>query len=217
MRLRNEVGRDLRGDVGQGAPSTIRCIKTPEPPEPPTGTGPRQGAPSTIRCIKTPLLERGHRLGEHEVREHPAPPGALRLVVDKEIPRPSANAVREHPAPSGALRLAHSSPHWARRYRPGQGAPSTIRCIKTTSWQALQRAASVVREHPAPRGALRPTTRRPTMRLRITRQGAPSTIRCIETREQPVGQPQVDVHRQGASSTIRCIKTHRSSGCASLW
>ena len=77
LRLRNEVGRDLRGDVGQGAPSTIRCIKTPEPPEPPTGTGPRQGAPSTIRCIKT----RDHSevmTNMRVVREHLAPSGALR-------------------------------------------------------------------------------------------------------------------------------------------
>ena len=128
MRLRNEVGRDLRGDVGQGAPSTIRCIKTPEPPEPPTGTGPRQGAPSTIRCIKTPLLERGHRLGEHEVREHPAPPGALRLVVDKEIPRPSANAVREHPAPSGAFKtLFQKARSWSSAQVPRGGSLPVLR------------------------------------------------------------------------------------------
>ena len=41
-----------------------------------------------------------------QVREHPAPSGALRLVA-----RPYeglAKEVREHPAPSGALRLLFS-------------------------------------------------------------------------------------------------------------
>ena len=41
-------------------------------------------------------------------------------------------------------------------------------------------AASSVREHPAPSGALRPRERE-QLRLRVHSQGAPSTIRCIET------------------------------------
>ena len=64
-----------------------------------------------------------------EVREHPAPPGALRRGLDDEVD-------------DGA--------------DGGQGAASTIRCIKT---------ADVVHfEVPS-----------------LLRQGAPSTIRCIKT------------------------------------
>ena len=61
----------------QGAPSTIRCIKTRSCTRWGTSPPPCQGAPSTIRCIKTPA---GVPVGivAFTVREHPAPPGALR-------------------------------------------------------------------------------------------------------------------------------------------
>ena len=51
LRLRNEVGRDLRGDVGQGAPSTIRCIETAHTHSR-LSRAAGQGAPSTIRCVQ---------------------------------------------------------------------------------------------------------------------------------------------------------------------
>ena len=62
--------------------------------------------------------------------------------------------VREHPAPSGALRHPLLSCPEAFVHH-GQGAPSTIRCIKTRSAMKLK---------VLPKG-----------------QGAPSTIRCIKT------------------------------------
>ena len=123
-----------------------------------------------------------------------------------------------------------------------QGAPSTIRCIKTCPLRHPEEpVGQPVREHPAPSGALRPRPLRAGPLL-SSHQGAPSTIRCIETgnspgwrrstarvREHPaplgaLRQPsgalrvQRDVHRQGAPSTIRCIKTWRCSrrrGCRS--
>ena len=64
--------------------------------------------------------------------------------------------VREHPAPSGALRPSgREMPSMSTRFC--QGAPSTIRCIKTPksteNWG--ESAKPPVREHPAPSGALR--------------------------------------------------------------
>ena len=151
-----------------------------------------------------------------------------------------AEGVREHPAPSGALRLG--KPECSTMLGTSQGAPSTIRCIKTCPLRhPVEPVGQPVREHPAPSGALRPRPLRAGPLL-SSHQGAPSTIRCIETgnspgwrrstarvREHPaplgaLRQPsgalrvQRDVHRQGAPSTIRCIKTWRCSrrrGCRS--
>ena len=88
------------------------------------------------------------------VREHPAPSGALRHGTDPVHER-SKEFVREHPAPSGALR-PESVVVAQRRRKTRQGAPSTIRCIKTG--------------------------RRPRRGRLVAGQGAPSTIRCIKTR-----------------------------------
>ena len=89
------------------------------------------------------------------VREHPAPSGALRRGRSARLRTP-AGRVREHPAPSGALRHLFEFDsevcHFSR-----QGAPSTIRCIKTRRRDVVPRVG---------RG-----------------QGAPSTIRCIKTRD----------------------------------
>ena len=112
---------------GQGAPSTIRCIKTVKYPDHTTSSPRGQGAPSTIRCIKTGLN-----------------PSSILLLI----------LVREHPAPSGALRpdhLVHVAPATC-----GQGAPSTIRCIKTAHGRLDDLPDVPVREPPAPPGALRP-------------------------------------------------------------
>ena len=88
---------------GQGAPSTIRCIKTGY-----AGSGAGQcfggqGAPSTIRCIKTE--------DEHEHRALPSygqgAPSTIRCI---KTWTPGSASLRQ-----------------SRR----QGAPSTIRCIKT--------------------------------------------------------------------------------------
>ena len=86
---------------GRGAPSTIRCIKTRKGPRSrPCAYRLRQGVPSTIRCIETWARRSGSP--RPPVREHPAPPGALRC--DCERTTISTPALR-------------------------QGAPSTIRCI----------------------------------------------------------------------------------------
>ena len=170
-RMRNRLAR------GQGAPSTIRCIKTGQPQAESDELLLGQGAPSTIRCIKTKsCAATGHR----------------------------GSPVREHPAPSGALRRDFCS-GWPYRVIEGQGAPSTIRCIKTLPLPFDASIELIVREHPAPSGVLRRsvTGSRPAFHLC---QGAPSTIRCIKTggrgRREKRAPP-----RQGAPSTIRCIKT----------
>ena len=62
------------------------------------------------------------------VREHPAPSGALRLDVP-EVLVVRVHPVREHPAPPGALRPFDGGLDGSDAGR--QGAPSTIRCIKT--------------------------------------------------------------------------------------
>ena len=113
---------------------------------------------------------------------------------------------QEHPAPSGALRPGHRSSRMRNRLARGQGAPSTIRCIKTgqpqaesdelllgqgapstirciktKSCAATGHRGSPVREHPAPSGALRPGPSVDKVALAKQCQGAPSTIRCIKT------------------------------------
>ena len=120
----------------QGAPSTIRCIKTSpvallthawtgvrEHPAPSgalrlpvrasvrTDWRARQGAPSTIRCIKTtnaPTPAESNPTSE--VREHPAPSGALRPAVVHGLVVHLFHGVREHPAPPGALRRTAGAP-----------------------------------------------------------------------------------------------------------
>ena len=85
------------------------------------------------------------------VREHPAPSGALRRRFCHFLSGIRL-AVREHPAPSGALKRARAVvPH--RPHRPRQGAPSTIRCIKTRRRPCTRRFPCRVREPPAPSGA----------------------------------------------------------------
>ena len=119
---------------GQGAPSTIRCIKTPLAWYPLRCRLPAcQGAPSTIRCIKTRSTSTTTRARPRSVREHPAPSGALRHQKRRCQPRSPQN-VREHPAPSGALRLAAGLCGGGAEF-VCQGAPSTIRCIKTQGRQ----------------------------------------------------------------------------------
>ena len=134
----------------------------------------RQGAPSTIRCIKT-AAPSFFSQPQNKVREHPAPSGALRRLGDHVLHE--AVLVREHPAPSGALRLvlrlrqlrpdeSQGAPSTTRCImtptrgpprprRRSQGAPSTTRCIKTLCARCWGGCASSVREHPAPSGALR--------------------------------------------------------------
>ena len=162
----------------QGAPSTIRCIKTRVIEKAVKGMLPRQGAPSTIRCIKTRVGWGCHTRLCICVREHPAPSGALR-PTKRRIGDRLRHHVREHPAPSGALR--HIVVHVGNRER-SQGAPSTIRCIKTSGAMYVSMGLpNAVREHPAPSGALRLSEEdHRAMALELC-QGAPSTIRCIKT------------------------------------
>ena len=174
-----------RGDCSvwsQGVPSTIRCIET-------TCAGTAAGTSRSVREHPAPsgALRREAevvlQLLRGEVREHPAPSGALRRGGDTPCDVVDL-AVREHPAPSGALR--HLLLAFERGVAVlGQGAPSTIRCIKTSSYEFPARDSN-------------------------TCQGAPSTIRCIKTSGRAVLDcccPQ----GQGAPSTIRCIKTRSLS------
>ena len=117
------------------------------------------------------------------VREYPAPSGALRQALDG-LDVGQAHHVRGHPAPSGALRPHRSVSHASRKTpcqgapstircietgrmcgtrsvrRRCQGAPSTIRCIKTATPRLPVPGGPLVREHPAPSGALRRPRRR---------------------------------------------------------
>ena len=68
--------------------------------------------------------------------------------------RSTRRGVREHPAPSGALRQVKKIVISLWKFH-GQGAPSTIRCIKTTSTDSTTPSTPRVREHPAPSGTLR--------------------------------------------------------------
>ena len=86
--------------------------------------------------------------------------------------------VREHPAPSGALRPR--PPTSRTLLRGSQGAPSTIRCIETSRTSPGTRTRRRVREHPAPSGALRQIVGELLGIIDSGSQGAPSTIRCIE-------------------------------------
>ena len=138
---------------------------------------PRQGAPSTIRCIKTYVFG-FPPFALILVREHPAPSGALRHV--ERIERQKHHFGQGAPSTIRCIKTRLGS-----RDRPlrllGQGAPSTIRCIKTCQEMVTLRPSprrsqgapstirciktyllyrwpdfsSVVREHPAPSGALR--------------------------------------------------------------
>ena len=141
----------------------------------------RQGAPGTIRCIET----RWSRTPPDLRDTRQGTPSTIRCIET-----------------SGGRGSQH------RRCR-SQGAPSTIRCIETTIWYPLGNfASSLVREHPAPSGALRQHRLHRARRGRQG-QGAPSTIRCIETRLCPPSS-RVRPGRQGAPSTIRCIETRQS-------
>ena len=112
--------------------------------------------------------------------------------------RSTRRGVREHPAPSGALRPETTTAQ-TRSATSRQGAPSTIRCIKTKiivgDWYD---AHFRVREQPAPSGALRPGVTARVDELNAERQGAPSTIRCIETR--PIVPPR--------RSLPLCVREH---------
>ena len=141
-------------------PLAIRCgVRAGQLPfDTPRG----QGAPSTIRCIETGNKPRTRAQVLSRVGEHPAPSGALRLLIGavamfRGFGQGAPSTIR------CIETLSPSSAPLAPTLR--QGAPSTIRCIET--WPGAPCACpACVREHPAP-------------------QGAPSTIRCIETWECP--------------------------------
>ena len=134
LRCRRIHLADLLGDSRQGAPSTIRCIKTPVSEDERFVVTHGQGAPSTIRCIKTRAPPRPAR----KTSSCQGAPSTIRCIKTCQgtcRTSPYVLLVREHPAPSGALRLAHHVEAGELRHCHRQGAPSTIRCIKTTgSW-----------------------------------------------------------------------------------
>ena len=138
----------------QGAPSTIRCIKTARAMNSSRAASSGQGAPSTIKCIKIQNHQSPQQARIH-VREHPAPSGALRLVA---ICASIVFLYSRQGAPS-TIRCIKTAEH--RRHPRGeagrrQGAPSTIRCIKTEiSLDPHTKSFRPVWEHPAPSGALR--------------------------------------------------------------
>ena len=161
----------------QGAPSTIRCIETRSPLRSRIVTHACQGAPSTTRCIETSQRWGISPAPMAPVRGHPAPPGALRQANRILLHR--GLEVRERPAPSGALRRrarARTACTWCGvREHP---APSGA--LRPVDVAGHVRPAAPVREHPAPSGALRHAVGGALALLRRG-QGAPITIRCIET------------------------------------
>ena len=85
-----------------------------------------QGAPSTTRCIETPPGSSPTPRTAPEVREHPAPSGALR-PGPQELVCVSA-CVREHPAPSGAFTtLLHRGGSWSSAHVPRGGGRPVLR------------------------------------------------------------------------------------------
>ena len=142
-------------------------------------------------------------------RPKPAPDPPLGpSVASGVIPTKSGRNEALQPPAGRALQGRWRSSPWKRcNHAPprsrGQGAPRTARCIKTII-HTMERAETIVREHPAPLGALRP--------LFILfcsseggGQGAPRTARCIKTALSCLSS---DVRKcQGAPRTARCIKT----------
>ena len=83
-------------------------------------------------------------------------------------------------APNGALRLVNA-PEPLGDALPRQKAPSAKRCIKTDNQRPPHRdLPGFVRKHRAPKGALRPASRRLGQTV-CRRQKAPSAKRCIKT------------------------------------
>ena len=195
---------DITSESGQGAPSTIRCIKT----WPSSCTG---SPGSSVREHPAPsgaLRHEGSDLFLTQcfcVREHPAPSGALRRHDSDQLLVVVVSDVREHPAPSGALRLVdpailvspvrtvreHPAPSGALRRRPTNRScgyhcgvrkhPAPLGALRLDIEVCLDLIDLVVREHPAPSGALRQGVHTGHRRPELRRQGAPSTIRCIKT------------------------------------
>ena len=93
--------------------------------------------------------------------------------------------VRKHPAPEGALRLIVTDAPVPIGFR--QKAPSTRRCIKA-GVQTLSRPMNRVRKHPAPEGALRLHTLQPVLHT-AGGQKAPSTKRPIDGTYSPPSSP----------------------------
>ena len=87
-----------------------------------------RGHPAPSGALRRDLGRDQRHDVERAVRGHPAPSGALRPVGGVD-PGLEDRGVREHPAPSGALRQLRSG--LMALHTDSQGAPSTIRCIKT--------------------------------------------------------------------------------------
>ena len=86
----------MEQDVGQKAPSAIRCIKTTSSVRPSVTYLSGQKAPSAIRCIKTSII----RGPEHVFCSQKAP-SAIRCIKTSTTVRfsPSFVSVRKHLAP----------------------------------------------------------------------------------------------------------------------
>ena len=118
-----------------------------------------------------------------------------------------------------------------------QKAPSTTRCIKTDTMEAVRPSEDTVRKHPAPQGALRPKKLLADWILTLVRkhpapegalrqiqgvrswlfsfgQKAPSTRRYIKTHYS--GDICLNSVGQKAPSTRRCIKTNSSTHTAAV-
>ena len=154
-----------------------------EPPAPSGALRPRsgflfafsfvsQGAPSTTRCINS------------------SPSAISRSATARGQGAPSTTRCIKTPVRQGGS---------GRRWQ-GQGAHSTIRCIKTVALSSPARTMGLlVREHPAPSGALRPPHHEVAHHPRLggarehpAPSGAlrPETVRlrvrrCFEVREHP--------------------------------
>ena len=113
--------------------------------------------------------------GKNEVLQPPAgraPAGRWRSSPWKRCNHAAPRGrVREHPAPLGALRLL--LPVEVGVGDIGQGAPRTARCIKTELIELIELVVHV-REHPAPLGALRLSRLKRASQCRAVREH-PST------------------------------------------
>ena len=152
----------------------------------------------------------------------------MKTAVPKDLC--TMNKTRQKAPSAKRCIKTRESKHTRREHQHRQKAPSAKRCIKTTSpLEPISHRFFSVREHRAPKGALRRKANH--LSCQSSRcQRAPSAKRCIKTRAAQSGSlclpvrehrapkgalrnethapsPAACPHRQKAPSTKRCIKT----------
>ena len=131
-------------------------------------------------AIRAPFPQAGQRTTRRGVGKHPAPSGALRHYRSELSFLDSCR--REAPSTIRCIETSSNSLSARRLFR--REAPSTIRCIETVVAPLLAVICLRVGKHPAPPGALRLPVLLANVDGRWGRE-APSTIRCIETLASP--------------------------------